>query len=90
MPEPNAADLKTRFESAAKEAQSLNKRPDNDTMLLLYALYKQATMGDVSGKRPGFTDMVGRAKFDAWSKMKGQSKEAAMQSYIDLVAKLKG
>ena len=59
-------DLKTRFEAAAQEAQHLPKKPDNDTLLKLYALYKQATLGDATGKRPGFTDMVGRAKYDAW------------------------
>ncbi len=83
------ADLKTQFESAAKEAKSLSRQPDNDTLLKLYAYYKQATQGDVSGKRPGFTDMVGRAKYDAWAKTKGLSKEGAMQAYIDLVARLK-
>ena len=83
------SDLKTQFEQAAQEAQKLPKKPDNDTLLRLYALYKQATVGDVSGKRPGFMDMVGQAKYDAWAKVKGNSKEAAMQSYIDLVNKLK-
>jgi diazepam-binding inhibitor (GABA receptor modulator, acyl-CoA-binding protein) len=84
------SDLKAQFEKAAQEAQKLPKKPDNDTLLRLYALYKQATVGDVSGKRPGFMDMVGQAKYDAWAKVKGTSKEAAMQSYIDLVNKLKG
>ncbi len=84
------SDLKTQFEKAAQEAQKLPKKPDNDTLLRLYALYKQATVGDVSGKRPGFMDMVGQAKYDAWAKVKGSSKEAAMQSYVDLVNKLKG
>jgi diazepam-binding inhibitor (GABA receptor modulating acyl-CoA-binding protein) len=84
------SDLKAQFEKTAQEAQKLPKKPDNDTLLRLYALYKQATVGDVSGKRPGFMDMVGQAKYDAWAKVKGTSKEAAMQSYIDLVNKLKG
>jgi diazepam-binding inhibitor (GABA receptor modulator, acyl-CoA-binding protein) len=84
------ADLKVEFETAAQEAQQLPSRPDNDTLLNLYALYKQATAGDVSGSRPGFTDFVGRAKYDAWAKLKGTSKEKAMRSYIDLVASLKG
>jgi diazepam-binding inhibitor (GABA receptor modulator, acyl-CoA-binding protein) len=84
------SDLKTEFEKAAQEAQKLPKKPDNDTLLRLYALYKQATVGDVSGKRPGFMDMVGQAKFDAWAKVKGTSKDAAMQAYVDLVNKLKG
>jgi acyl-CoA-binding protein len=83
------ADLKAQFETAAQEAQKLASRPDNDTLLKLYALYKQATAGDVSGSRPGFTDFVGRAKYDAWAKLKGTNKDAAMQSYIDLVAGLK-
>ena len=82
-------DLKTQFEQAAKEAQSLPKRPDNQILLQLYAYYKQATAGDVSGKRPGFTDPVGGAKYDAWKKVKGTPREVAMQAYIDLVARLK-
>ena len=83
------SDLMTQFETAAQEAQKLASRPDNDTLLKLYALYKQATAGDVSGNRPGFTDFVSRAKYDAWAKLKGTAKETAMQSYIDLVAHLK-
>ena len=82
------SDLKTRFEQAAEDAKRLPRRPDNDTMLRLYALYKQSTAGDASGKRPGFTDIVGRAKYDAWVKTKGMGKDAAMQAYIDLVEKL--
>ena len=84
------SDLKAQFEQAARDAQKLPKKPDNDTLLRLYALYKQATAGDVVGKRPGFMDLVGQAKYDAWAKVKGSSKEAAMQAYIDLVKKLKG
>ena len=84
------ADLKTRFETAAEEVQKLSERPDNDTLLEIYALHKQANEGDVSGKRPGFTNFVGRAKYDAWGKLKGTSKNEAMQSYIDLVKRLKG
>ena len=80
--------LQTSFESAAKSVQALPERPDNDTLLRLYALYKQATVGDVRGKRPGFTDIRGRAKYDAWGKLRGTSKEDAMQAYINLVAKL--
>jgi diazepam-binding inhibitor (GABA receptor modulating acyl-CoA-binding protein) len=82
-------ELQTRFESAAQEVQQLPAQPDNDTLLKLYALYKQATAGDVAGNRPGFSDFVGRAKYDAWTKVKGTTREAAMQSYIDLVASLK-
>ena len=84
------ADLKTRFETAAKEVKKLPERPDNDTLLEIYALHKQANEGDVSGKRPGFTNFVGRAKYDAWAKLEGTSKKEAMQTYIDLVKRLKG
>jgi len=83
-----SADLQTRFQQAAAAAQKLASRPDNDTLLQLYALYKQATGGDATGKRPGIFDVMGRAKFDAWAGVKGLSKEAAMQQYIDLVTKL--
>lgn len=83
------SDLKAQFETAAKEVQQLSKRPDDQTLLKLYALYKQATVGDVQGSRPGFMDMAGRFKYDAWAKLKGMSSEDAMQSYIDLVAQLK-
>jgi acyl-CoA-binding protein len=81
-------DLKAQFDAAAAAVQTLAKRPDNEAMLQLYSLYKQATAGNASGKRPGFTDPVGRAKFDAWSKLQGMSQDQAMQSYIDLATKL--
>lgn len=84
------ADLPTRFEQAVAESKRLSERPDNGTLLRLYALYKQATEGDVSGKRPGFTDMVGRAKWDAWNEIKGTSAEDAMQQYVALVEDLQG
>ncbi|MCS6843737.1 MAG: acyl-CoA-binding protein [Caldilineales bacterium] len=83
------SDLKAQFETAAKEVQQLSKRPDDQTLLKLYALYKQATVGDVQGSRPGFMDMAGRFKYDAWAKLKGMSSEDAMRSYVDLVAQLK-
>lgn len=83
------SDLNNRFETAAKEAQQLPRRPDNATMLQLYALYKQSTTGDVVGNRPGIADFIGRAKYDAWAKLKGTGKEQAMQDYVDLVEKLK-
>ncbi len=83
-------DLKTRFEKAAEEVKKLPERPDNDTLLEIYSLHKQANEGDVSGKRPGFTNFVGRAKYDAWAKLEGTSKKEAMQSYIDLIKRLKG
>lgn len=83
------ADLDARFEQAVSESKSLPERPDNMTLLRLYALYKQASAGDVDGKRPGFTDMVGRAKYDAWAKLEGKSADDAMQEYVDLIESLK-
>ncbi len=83
------ADLKSLFEKAVAESKSLPEKPDNMTLLKIYALYKQATAGDVEGKRPGFTDMVGRAKWDAWNELKGKSAEDAMQEYVDLIESLK-
>lgn len=83
------SDLQTRFESAVANSRNLSERPDNATLLKIYALYKQASAGDVEGKRPGFTDMVGRAKFDAWDALKGKGKDEAMQEYIDLIESLK-
>ncbi len=83
-------DLQTRFADAAQQAQGLPKRPSDADLLKLYAYYKQATAGDATGSRPGLTDFVGRAKFDAWAKLKGTGKEAAMQAYIELVVRLKG
>lgn len=83
------SDLETRFKAASEESTKLPKRPDQSTLLKLYALYKQGAEGDVTGKQPGFSDLVGRAKFDAWAKFKGTPKEEAMQQYIDLVDSLK-
>ncbi len=82
------ADLKAQFEAAVVNSKKLSERPDNATMLKMYALYKQANTGDNAEKRPGFTDMVGRAKWDAWNELKGTSSDAAMQQYIDLIASL--
>jgi len=79
--------LQDRFAQAQKDVNSLSERPDDDIMLKLYALYKQATKGDAKGERPGF-DFVARAKFDAWSEVKGTSAKDAMQQYVDLVASL--
>lgn len=79
------SDLAAGFEKAAVDVKGLSKRPDNKTLLALYAFHKQAKNGDVTGKRPGFTNMVGRAKYDAWAELKGTDRDAAMQSYIDLV-----
>jgi acyl-CoA-binding protein len=83
------ADLKAAFEQAVADSKKLPEKPDNMTLLKMYSLFKQASEGDVEGKRPGFTDMVGRAKFDAWGAVKGKSAEEAMQEYIDLVESLK-
>lgn len=83
------SDLKARFEQAVGESKSLPERPDNQTLLKIYALFKQASEGDNNGKRPGFTDIVGRAKFDAWKKLEGTAPEQAMQNYIDLIESLK-
>ena len=80
--------LQTEFDAAQTASKNLEERPDNMTLLEIYALYKQATAGDISGERPGFTDMVSRAKFDAWNSVKGLSKDEAMQKYIDLIAGL--
>lgn len=83
------ADLKASFDQAVADSKSLPEKPDNATLLQLYALYKQASSGDVDGKRPGFTDMVGRAKWDAWNEVKGKDAKAAMQAYVDLIGSLK-
>ena len=82
------ADLKAEFESAVAASKNLSERPDNATLLKLYALYKQSTAGDNEEKKPGFGDMVGRAKWDAWNVMKGTSKDDTMQQYIDLIESL--
>ena len=82
------SDLKTQFEQKSQEVTALSSAPDNQTMLKLYALYKQATKGDVDGKRPGMMNMVGRAKWDAWNDRKGMDSDSAMQAYIDLVQSL--
>lgn len=82
------ATLKSKFEAAVANSKSLTERPDNSTLLKIYALYKQATVGDNTEKKPGFTDMVGRAKWDAWNGVKGTDAKAAMQEYIDLIESL--
>ena len=81
-------ELEAQFQAAAQQAQQLPARPDNETLLQLYALYKQATVGDAAGKRPGRFDLVGRAKYDAWSGLTGLSRADAMQRYVDLVDRL--
>lgn len=76
------------FEDAQKRVKTLSSAPSNDDLLELYALYKQATAGDVSGSRPGMMDFKGRAKFDAWAKKKGTAKDAAMTAYVGTVDRL--
>jgi acyl-CoA-binding protein len=84
------SDLSAQFDAAAAASKQLPKRPDNDTLLKLYALYKQGSAGDVSGDRPGGFDFVGAAKYDAWAKVKGLSQDEAKRQYIVLVDSLKG
>lgn len=82
------SDLKARFEAAVANSKSLSERPDNATLLKIYALYKQATAGDNTEKKPGFGDMVGRAKWGAWDELKGTSGEDAMKQYVALIESL--
>ncbi len=82
------SDLQAQFEAAVANSKNLSERPDNMTLLKLYALYKQASTGDNAEKKPGFTDMVGRAKWDAWNTLKGTPNAQAMQQYIDLIESL--
>ena len=83
-------DLEQLFRQAAAEAKQLPERPDDDTLLRMYALYKQGSEGDVSGERPGFFDFVGGAKYDAWEALRGTDSDAAKQQYVDLIESLKG
>ena len=82
------ADLKSAFEQASRDIQTLSERPDNDTLLRLYGLYKQGSEGDVKGDKPGFFDFVGTAKYEAWAKLAGTAQDEAKRKYIDLVKKL--
>ena len=81
--------LQEQFDQAMADSKNLPERPDNMTLLKIYALCKQGSAGDVEGSRPGFTDMVGRAKYDAWAALKGTAKEEAQQQYVDLIDELK-
>ncbi|ACO75366.1 acyl-CoA-binding protein [Laribacter hongkongensis] len=83
------SDIATRFAAARQDVQALAERPDNATLLELYALYKQGAEGDATGERPGMMDFVNRMKFDAWDKLRGTQQEAAQQAYIDLVERLR-
>ncbi len=78
------SDLQARFEQAQIDLKSLSERPDNAVLLELYALYKQATAGDVSGERPGMMDFINRAKYDAWERYRGYSSDAAMERYLEV------
>jgi len=82
--------LQEQFTQAQAGSKNLSERPDNMTLLKIYALFKQGSTGDATGDRPGMTDFVGRAKFDAWAGLKGTTQETAMQQYIDLINELKG
>lgn len=82
------SELQQQFEQAAARAKELPERPDNDTLLKLYALYKQGSAGDVTGDKPGFFDFVGVAKYEAWEKLKGMDRKEAMRRYIELVDSL--
>ncbi|ARU54462.1 MAG: acyl-CoA-binding protein [Pseudomonadales bacterium] len=85
------SDLKAKFEETVNYVQTSEGdfKPSNELKLELYALFKQASEGDVSGKKPGMLDVVGRAKYGAWEKLKGTSSDAAMQKYIDRIEALK-
>ena len=82
------SDLKEQFEKAAQAVKGLAQRPDDNTKLQLYALFKQGSSGDVSGTKPGFFDFVGAAKYEAWEKLKGMEADEAQKQYIELVTKL--
>jgi acyl-CoA-binding protein len=81
--------LQEQFDQAQADSKNLSERPDNMTLLKIYALFKQASAGDVTGERPGMTDFVARAKYDAWDALKGTSQDEAKQQYIDLIEELK-
>lgn len=81
--------LQEQFDQAVIDSKNLPERPDNMTLLKMYALFKQASSGDAQGERPGMADFIGRAKWDAWDALKGTAKETAMQQYVDVIAELK-
>jgi diazepam-binding inhibitor (GABA receptor modulating acyl-CoA-binding protein) len=81
--------LQDQFIQAQADSKNLPERPDNMTLLKIYALFKQGGAGDATGDRPGMTDFVARAKFDAWAELKGTTSAAAMQEYVDLITELK-
>ena len=81
--------LDTRFEQAQIDVKALPEKPANMTLLRLYALFKQATEGDVQGEKPGFADIVGKYKYDAWASLKGTAQDLAKERYVELVESLK-
>lgn len=81
--------LQTQFEAAVAQSTLLPEKPDNPTLLKIYALYKQATEGDNKAPKPSLGDIVARAKWDAWTVQKGKSVEQAQQAYIDLIESLR-
>lgn len=83
------SDIETAFATARDEVEQLPERPGNQDLLRLYALFKQATVGDATGDRPGMMDFVNRAKYDAWAAVAGTAREDAMRMYVDVVAELK-
>lgn len=83
------SELQQQFDAAVAASKTLPERPDNNTLLKLYALFKQGTSGDADGERPGMTDFIARAKYDAWAAIAGTSKEDAMRQYVDLIESLK-
>ena len=82
------SDLQHAFERAAEDVKRLGSRPDNDTLLKLYALYKQGSDGDIHGDPPGFFDFVGTAKYEAWAKLRGVPRDEAMRRYVAFVDQL--
>jgi diazepam-binding inhibitor (GABA receptor modulator, acyl-CoA-binding protein) len=82
------ADLQADFDAAVANSKKLSQRPDNSTLLKIYGLYKQATAGDVTEKKPGFGDMIGRAKWDAWNALKGTTSDDAKRKYVELIQSL--
>ena len=81
--------LQDQFNQALTDSKNLPERPDNMTLLKIYALFKQGSTGDASGDRPGMTDFIARAKFDAWAELAGTTQDTAMQNYVDLITSLK-
>jgi acyl-CoA-binding protein len=88
LPGDTMSDLQARFDQALIDVKTLSERPNNMTLLRLYALYKQGAEGDAHGDKPGMTDFVGRYKFEAWEALKGTSQDDAKQKYVELVGEL--